>query len=179
MLNLSSYVILGLLSKSLQSGYELKRILAKSSSFYGSESNAQIYPVLKRLENQGLVNSMRDETSGARNKRIYEITQKGQAQLIQWLESDAELSLSREEFLLQLSLGQHLAEATLVEKLNHYSQSIVKKLTELDKIISHLEIAHTGKADQRYLLLTYDHLKVVLTAKLAWCDKVKKEFSGT
>ena len=90
-LNKSSYILLGALSKSNYSGYELKRLVTKVSSFYASESNAQIYPILKKLEEQGLVHSKRDESSGARNKVIYSITKKGHAELTQWLEQDSVL----------------------------------------------------------------------------------------
>ena len=53
----SCFVILGLLSKADLSGYDLKQIMSKHAKFYWSESNAQIYPVLKKLEKQELVTS--------------------------------------------------------------------------------------------------------------------------
>ncbi len=87
-LNKSSYVILGLLSKSDYSGYSLKMRMKKTSDFYWSESNAQIYPVLKKLEELKLVSSKIDASSGARNKRIFSITKKGLSELIKWLEND-------------------------------------------------------------------------------------------
>ncbi len=148
-----------------------KRIMKKTSDFYWSESNAQIYPVLKKLEEQKLVSSKIDEASGARNKRIFSITKKGLSELMQWLEFDCELALYREEFLLQLSLSQHLSKSKLLKKLNYYRESIASKLEKLNGIIKHIKIDHDGKADQQYLLLTYDHIKCVLESKLKWCDK--------
>jgi len=176
----SSYVILGLLSKSPHSGYELKRVIARASaasSFYWSESNAQIYPVLKKLEGQGLVNSAIDAASGARNKRVYTITKKGQTELMQWLKKDCELAVYREEFLLQLSLAQHLTAEELLNKLRFYKQSIAHKLTLLESIIDHIQVDHAGRADQRFLLLTYDHIKAMLEAKLQWCEKTLKNLA--
>lgn len=179
MLNLtkSGYVILGLLSKSNYSGYSLKRIMAKTSDFYWSESNAQIYPVLKKLEADKLVTSKIDIASGARNKRIYTITKSGLTELMKWLEQDCELALYREEFLLQLSSAQHLTKAKLLKKIEHYKISVLKKIEKLHQIIQHIKIDHAGKADQEYLLLTYDHVKCVLDTKLKWCDKVLEKYS--
>lgn len=170
-LNKSSYVILGLLSKSDYSGYSLKSIMKKTSDFYWSESNAQIYPVLQKLEQQKLVTSKIDKTSGGRNKRIFSITKSGLSELIKWLEKDCELALYREEFLLQLSLSQHLTTSKLIKKLSHYRESVLEKLAKLNSIIKHIKVDHAGKADQQYLLLTYDHIKCVLESKLKWCDK--------
>ena len=170
----SGYMILGLLSKSDYSGYQLKKIMAKVATFFWSESNAQIYPVLKKLETAGLVSSKLDETSGARNTRIFSITKQGMAELMTWLEADCDLTLYREEFLLQMSLSQHLNKARLLEKLESYKQSVKAKLKKHQEVVNHIEIDHANKPDREYLLLTYEHIKMILEAKLAWCDKVIK-----
>jgi PadR family transcriptional regulator AphA len=176
-LNKSSYVILGSLSKSDQSGYSLKRMISKVSDFYWSESNAQIYPVLKKLEEQQLVRSKIDITSGARNKRIFSITKKGLSELMKWLETDCELALYREEFLLQLSLSQHLKKAQLIKKIEYYRESIIGKLEKLNDILKHIKTQHEGKLDQRFLLLTFEHVKFVLEAKVKWCNQTLSSLS--
>lgn len=168
----SSFIILGMLGKADRSGYELKQLLAKNAAFYSSESNAQIYPVLKKLEAENLVTSHLDEASGARNKRIYSISKAGRAALLKWLENDFELSVYREEFLLQLSLGQFLTKSALIKKIEFYRQSVLDKLEILAQIVSHIKTVHANRPDQRFLLLTYDHIKAMLDAKMHWCDKV-------
>lgn len=171
-LNTSGFILLGLLSKDSYSGYEIKRILAKTTTFYGSESNAQIYPVLKKLEAQGLVESALDTSSGARNKRVFSLSAKGRAELLKWLEHDCDIQLYRENFLLQLSLGQHLTNEQLIKKLQHYKQSILAKLDSLASIMQHIKTAHVNKPDQKYLLLSYDHMQHMLEAKLQWCEQI-------
>ena len=174
-LNKSDYMILGLLGKAPCSGYELKIKMAKNTSFYGVESNAQIYPVLKNLEKQGLVTSTLDENSGKRNKRIFCITKEGFFELTKWLETNnTDLFFYREDFLVKLSLGQHLKKETLLKMILDYKNSLIKKIEELNKMKEHVQIDHKGRADQMYLLLTYDHLEEVLHAKLKWCEKILK-----
>lgn len=177
-LNTSCFVILGLLSKSDHSGYSLKNVMKKTSDFYWSESNAQIYPVLKKLESLGLVISKADEQSGARHKKIFSITKSGIDALIQWLNTDSALALYREEFLLQLSLAQHLSTAQLIEKVHVYRHSILKKLEKVHAIIEHIRVDHHKKPDQPYLLLTYDHIQCMLDAKISWCDKVLNDLKA-
>jgi DNA-binding PadR family transcriptional regulator len=176
-LNTSCFVILGLLSKGKHSGYSLKNVMKKTSDFYWSESNAQIYPVLKKLETLGLVSSQIDEQSGARHKKVFSITQSGMDTLIQWLHTDCTLALYREEFLLQLSLAQHLSNDKLQEKINVYRNSVIQKLEKVNIVIEHVHVGHHKKPDQPYLLLTYDHIKSVLDAKISWCDKILKDLA--
>lgn len=174
-LNKSSYMILGLLSKSSLSGYALKQIIAKTSAFYWSESNAQIYPVLKQLEQQGLVKSRIDIASGARNKKIFTITAAGRQELMAWLKKDFDLTIYRDDFLLQFSLGQHLTKNELNKKIEHYQKSILSKLEKHAMVVEHLKMDHAGKKDQFYLLSVYDLIKLMLEAKLEWCNMIRKK----
>lgn len=146
--------------------------MKKTSDFYWSESNAQIYPVLKKLETLGLVSSQIDEQSGARHKKIFSITKSGMDALYRWLNTDCTLALYREEFLLQLSLAQHLPTDKLKEKIKVYRTSVIQKLEKVNIVIEHIHTGHNKKPDQPYLLLTYGHIKSVLDAKIIWCDNV-------
>lgn len=171
-LNKSEYILLGLLTKSPSSGYELKNIMLKQSLYYGSESNAQIYPVLKKLEKQQLVHSNIDEKSGKRNKRIFAITPHGVDALKRWLnQENDDVFFYREDFLIKLSLAQNMFDEKLKEMIKKYHENIRKKIEEINLKIEHVQTMHKGKEDQRYLLLTFDHLNAVLQAKLAWCEK--------
>lgn len=172
-LNKSDYIILGLLGKSPYSGYQLKQIMARGSSFYGVESNAQIYPVLKKLETQNLVTSTVDESSGKRNKKIFSITNKGTKELLLWMEQDnLEVLFYREDFLVKLSLGQHFKGKNLKKMIENYRNKVQQKIEDLAKMIKHVKIDHTGRPDQKYLHLTYDHLDTILHVKLKWCEKI-------
>ncbi len=178
-LNKSCYVLLGLLSKSACSGYQIKAHLRRVSDFFWSESNAQIYPNLKKLEALQLVTSSIDIQSGARQKRIYTISEKGMDTLKRWLHQDCEVAVVREDLLLQLSLGQHLTHPEIYEKITIYRKSIIEKLSASEKIIRHFHKEHVNLPDYHYLLLGFDHIQCMLNAKLAWCDKVLLKFTST
>jgi PadR family transcriptional regulator, regulatory protein AphA len=51
----SKYAILGMLSLRPMSGYDTRKTVQESIRFFWSESYGQIYPALKRLEAQKLV----------------------------------------------------------------------------------------------------------------------------
>jgi PadR family transcriptional regulator, regulatory protein AphA len=103
-------VILGMLSLGSRSGYEIKQVVDKSTRHFWAASYGQIYPELKRLEDQGLVRG-RPEPSGARARTAYELTEAGQAALRDWLASDDELVYEvRDEGLLKLFFSDALPE---------------------------------------------------------------------
>lgn len=59
------------------SGYDIKKKVTTAEQLFGSESNSQIYPILKQLEQHHWVTSHMDETSGKRARKIYSITPEG------------------------------------------------------------------------------------------------------
>jgi len=82
-----AYVVLGMLRLGARSGYEIKQAVELSIRFFWTISQAQIYPSLELLERAGLVHG-RSEPQGRRPRRVFEITQAGEAALEDWLRSE-------------------------------------------------------------------------------------------
>src|SRR2546422_1835431 len=57
-------VVLGMLSLGKRTGYDIKQLVDVSTRFFWAASYGQIYPELKRLETQGLVESSSQPTGG-------------------------------------------------------------------------------------------------------------------
>ena len=55
----TAYVILGMVSRTPRSGYEIKALVDNSTRFFWAASYGQIYPELKRLSETGLVEGLR------------------------------------------------------------------------------------------------------------------------
>lgn len=172
--NKSRYAILGLVSKRDMSGYDIKQIIKKTSSFYWSENNAQIYPILKKLEAESLVVSGLDKKSGARNRRIYSITTKGLNVLKKWLQQPVELPQYREELLLKLNFGQHLPFDICIKHISEFRDQLLTQQKKLQAIEEHIENVHKNQLDYHYLLLTYNYSKLVIAAKLTWCEQTTR-----
>src|ERR1700756_5647276 len=103
-------VILGMIALGRQTGYDIKQFVDKSTRHFWAASYGQIYPELKRLEEQGLVKG-RPEPSGGRARTVYELTEAGEAALKAWLASDDEpLYELRDEGMLKLFLSDSLPE---------------------------------------------------------------------
>ena len=101
-------VILGMLALGEpRSGYDIKAIVDRSTRFFWAASYGQIYPELRRLERQGLIEG-KDSPTGGRRRRVYRLTAAGRRALIDWL-LGRELTIElRDESLLRLFFADAL-----------------------------------------------------------------------
>jgi DNA-binding PadR family transcriptional regulator len=79
-------VILGMIALGKQTGYDIKQLVDKSTRHFWAASYGQIYPELRRLEVQGLIDGQ-PEPRGGRARTVYRLTPDGESALGQWLES--------------------------------------------------------------------------------------------
>ena len=100
-LNPTAYVVLGMLRHGPRTGYEIKRVVDRSTRFFWAASYGQIYPELRRLEQAGLVDG-RAEPRGGRKRTVYTLTEAGREELRRWLAEGVETFESRDEGLLKL-----------------------------------------------------------------------------
>ena len=74
--NPTSYVILGMLGLRPMCGYEIKQLVDNSTRFFWAASYGQIYPELRRLTDEGLIEGTPDP--GTSRKRIeFRLTDSG------------------------------------------------------------------------------------------------------
>ena len=100
-------VILGLLSLKPRSGYDIKTVVDRSTRFFWAASYGQIYPELRRLEDEGLIRG-EDAANGARGRRVYELTEAGRESLHAWLLGTTTTVELRDESLLRLFFADDL-----------------------------------------------------------------------
>ena len=100
-------VILGLLSLGPRSGYDIKTVVDRSTRFFWAASYGQLYPELKRLEAEGLVEG-EDQPNGGRSRRVYKLTAAGRQALHDWLLGSTVTVELRDESLLRLFFADAL-----------------------------------------------------------------------
>jgi DNA-binding PadR family transcriptional regulator len=79
------HAILVSLSERAGAGLDLTRRFDKSIGFFWTATHQQIYRVLGRMESDGWVVSAAVPQSGRPDKRVYEVTDAGRAELRRWL----------------------------------------------------------------------------------------------
>ena len=83
--NKTKYAVLGLLTYAPLSGYDIRRIYDQSLGNFWSESYGAIYPILKRLEEEGLATREVQHQAGKPDRNVYTITELGRDELHRWL----------------------------------------------------------------------------------------------
>jgi DNA-binding PadR family transcriptional regulator len=100
-------VVLGLLALGPRSGYEIKAAVDRSTRFFWAASYGQIYPELRRLEQEGLIEG-EDRPTGGRSRRVYRLTAGGSKALEEWLLGPNTTIEYRDESLLRLFFADAL-----------------------------------------------------------------------
>ncbi|AMV61164.1 Negative regulator of phenolic acid metabolism PadR [Pediococcus damnosus] len=100
--NRLKYVLLGLLKTKKQTGYDLAKSFDSDIGEFWNANHSQIYPLLKRMEEDKLIGH-EDVTVGQKlQKKQYFITNKGQKIFYAWLKSPSDLDNTHDEFILKL-----------------------------------------------------------------------------
>jgi PadR family transcriptional regulator AphA len=96
------YAILGYLSTAPGSGYDLSQQLQGGLGWFWSASHSQIYPELRRLEEDGLVEGAPTTVGEKLEKRVYSITDAGREALTKWVAGPPVYRPNRDPERLQL-----------------------------------------------------------------------------
>jgi len=162
------YIILGYLSKCNMSGYEIKQHMSISTAKFFDASFGSIYPALKRLEGKGQITST-EVVEGGKFKKVYTITDAGQAVLLEWLDQPADMSGAKPDHLLKVFFFRKLPIEKVREKVAGMISDARKELESLEQIEKLVEeMADTyemttlyyGKAYYQFTIKWYeDYLK--------------------
>ncbi len=168
----TKYAVLGMLSFSDKSAYEISKAISNSTAFFWSESDGQIYPILKRLCDEGLVSFIETAQQGARVKKIYQLTSDGFDDLVDWLHSQPTTFNIRNEFLLQLFFGHNLSPEENLEKIEAFQSQLKQQLKVYDSIEKRIK---ENSKYPTYLLMSLSYGQHNMQAEIAWCEQTMKE----
>lgn len=169
--NKTSLAILGILSRGPQTGYDVKKVFATITSHFWQASYGQIYPLLKKLNAEGLVKYKTKKPNRRQAKNIYNLTAQGKKSLRQWLRSPVESHPWRIEILLRLFFGRQVTVAENIRQVEIYRRHKQEEIMQLEEIERHLREDHADDPDQPYYLLTVDYGQKVVRACLEWCEQ--------
>ena len=129
----SVYGLLAVLSTGPKSGYDIRKRLEAPEMFFWKESYGNIYPMLKLLLKDGLVEQTESFVK-TKKRLIYTINEKGLKELNVWLEKPSSLTRYRFELLMKLRFGTNLGIMNLLNQLDHYCTANIQQLGEAESI---------------------------------------------
>ena len=122
------HAILGFLSFSPFSGYDLKKAFDHSVQHFWPANQSQIYRTLAELEVGGFVKKEVIEREERLDMKIYNITEAGRGELHQWLATPLPEHDTREPFLIQVYFGGKLSDAEILNLLNRKLKEIEERI---------------------------------------------------
>lgn len=170
------YAMLGFLSWQPLTGYDLKKLFADSIFWHWSGNNNQIYKTLIQLHKEELVTHKVEHQEGAPSRKIYTITDKGLADLCQWLLSLPELPQLRNAFLVQLAWADQLNSEELEKLLQSYEQEVTMQvmMCREEKRRNQLNPARTARESYLWQKIM-DNWIGFYEQELAWVRQVRQE----
>jgi DNA-binding PadR family transcriptional regulator len=164
-------LFLALLAGDRGHGYELKQTLEKEFGELLPALNAgQIYSTLARLERDGLVVGHSVAGDG-RRKRVYELTESGQAVLAAWIEAPVPGTRLKDEFFMKFAV---LASAGLADPrtlIERQRREYLQSLRDLDAVLT-----ANGKGVAAELLV--EGAVLHLKADLEWLDLIEHRMTA-
>ncbi len=166
------FVVLGLLNHEPLTGYEIKKRIDTSLSFFWNASFGSIYPTLAKLEEENKVIKLDSDKQG-REKIVYAITETGKNALKDWLQLPVQRDELHYETLLKLFFGDCVGVPKTLEHIVAFEEKTKKGLAYLQGAVNILEkIKDTEPAHQYYLLTAKFGVKT-FEAYLDWCAETK------
>ena len=167
------YTILGCLTVEPMSGYDVKQFLERSVVHFWSESYGQIYPALRKLEDEGLVEGRDEPGERGREKRVYRITEAGRQELRAWLREPAEPVRPRYEHSLKLFFGHAVGPEASLEHLERLRRRTEEELARYRAWEEELEERAEREPASRapYWLVVLRGGVLYSEMVLAWCDE--------
>ena len=173
------YAILGLLSWQPLSGYDLKKLISESSVMYWSGNNNQIYRALVQLHEADLVAFQVQQQESLPAKKVYSITEKGQAELRKWVLSTPEVPEIRNTFLVQLAWADQLEENELDELLDSYETEIRLQLRmQEQKTLRGLAVPERTQREVLLWKKISENIRLSYENELAWVHGLREELNS-
>jgi PadR family transcriptional regulator, regulatory protein AphA len=167
--NKTKYAVLGLLAYAPLSGYDIRRIYEQSLGNFWSESYGHIYPILKRLEDEGLATGSVQRQTGKPDRNVFTITDAGRDELHRWLAAPADPHKERIEVLLKLFHGWEVGPDAMIGLVRQHRathEALLRRYAGYDA-----EMGAHPEPPTPYWLMTVSCGRHLSEAWVAWCDE--------
>jgi hypothetical protein len=112
------------------------------------------------------------ETTGAREKKIYRLSNKGKVELKKWLHQEPEKQSIRSEFMLKLFFGANVDPKINLEHVQAQRYETNAKLLRFEDAKKRMLDSDKKSPHFPYWLMTLEFGIKATQVKLEWCDDV-------
>lgn len=169
------HALLAILTAKPMTGYDLVKYFDGTVAYVWSAPHSQIYPELRRMERDGLLDVEVVPRGERAEKRVYVINDAGRAELHEWSTELAAHQPERDVYRLRAAhfefSSYEAARRQLREHLNHYT----KALHDWQQMVSDVEARRVPLLQQRLLQRPKsEHEPIVAFKRFAFRGEVAK-----
>ena len=172
------YGLLGSINLKPMTGYELDREFKESLNYIWKTNTSQLYSELGKMEQDGWLISERVIQDDKPNKRVYSITDKGRAELLDWLsETDYERDVTpKSAFLLKVLFAGFTDKESSLKLLHSFRDLYLSAETNKNDVREAIAQDALGVDPEisMYWNIVALHGEIVHEARLKWVEKVIK-----
>jgi DNA-binding PadR family transcriptional regulator len=159
--------VLGLLKERPMHGYQLSRELGDSLGGLWRVSYGSLYPTLRRLESDAAIESEAGDVRGARRKKVYRITPKGEQIFLELLqETPQDTQTEDARFRMRLAFFRYLPPETRIRLLERRRQALQGRLATI------AESLRTGRSTDDYGRALIEHNRSVTESDITWLEQL-------
>ena len=168
------HAILGFLNYSPQTGYDLKKTFDNTVSHFWAADRSQIYRTLARLSEQGFITMEKIPQDDRPDRKLYHITEAGQAELRQWLLTPPPVSEPHSASMIQIFFGAQLTDTEVLSKFEGYAAFMRAALAQYEQIENQIgpSAEVPSQREAFFWKLTLEAGIFSLRANLAWTESV-------
>jgi DNA-binding PadR family transcriptional regulator len=167
--------LLVMLSLRPMTGYQIRLAIQRTIGNFWQESFGQIYPALRRMEAEGLIQSSGAAENGNGSRRVYSLTEAGQTRLRDWLELPCDRQVMRDELLLKLFAGSKAPAGSLESHVRAYRDLVAEDLRRYREVEKRLPEAQSGNPELPYIMMTLRQGLLKAEALLRWSEQTIDE----
>lgn len=173
--NRSMYAILGILSLSPSTGYDIKKYSDSVLASFWNENFGHIYPTLKTMLGEGMIEIV--DRAASTKKIRYGITEKGRREFGVWLAEDTEQQPIRSEFLLKLLFSSSQPRESVVATLQAHRARHTAQIAAYQGMQSKLAQGIPEVSRERSVFLNAVLRRGILSSEavVQWCDETIAE----
>jgi DNA-binding PadR family transcriptional regulator len=172
--NRTRWVVLGMLTTGPMSGYGLRQRIAGSVGHFWQESYGQLYPTLRQLAAEGLVEARPARGGPGRGGAVYHLTPRGREALAAWVALPPVLEPERNEVLLKVFFAGAVPPEVTARNLAGVAAALAGQRAQLEAIAARLDAAPVRHPDEPYWRLTLDFGLAFMRTALEWLERAQR-----
>ena len=169
------FALLAALSEGPKTGYDLAHGIDGSIGLFWSASHQQIYRELGSLKDESLLRFTEIHQEEKPDKKIYELTRSGRAELRRWIAEPTELAPNKSVLLIKVFVGHLVGPAVLLKEIRRIKQIKLRELEKFNEIErTHFSDPSSLPLDSKFQYLTLRWGIRSSKAWLSWSDEIFK-----